>query len=102
MLLLPVGGLALTALALRTRAWPEMTGIGAGLAGLLLVVAYTNRSYTPCLVEPTTVTRTPGYRPPICGGMDPIPWLVVGVLLMMIAVGTYAILHTREHRARTS
>ena len=81
--LLPIGGLALVALALRTRVWPEAMGVLTALGGLVLFVAYSNRNYVPCPVEPTTVTRLPGYRAPVCGGIDPVPWLVVGILLLM-------------------
>lgn len=93
--LLPIGGAALAALALRTRVWPEAVGVATGLGGLLLLVAYTNRSYAPCPIEPTTVTRLPGYRPPVCGGIDPVPWLVVGIVVVVVSIGIYASLRQR-------
>jgi hypothetical protein len=47
-----IGGLALVALALRTHVRPNATGIGAGLAALLLFVAYRNRNFVAtCPVE---------------------------------------------------
>jgi hypothetical protein len=75
--------------------WPEVLGIGAGVAGLLLFVAYANSSYAPCPIEPTTVTRLPGYRPPACGGIDPLPWLVVGIVLVTVCVLSYSALRLR-------
>ena len=94
--LLPIGGAALVVLALRARVWPEALGIGTGVAGLLLFVAYANLNYAPCPIEPTTVTRLPGYRPPACGGIDPMPWLVIGIALLAITLISYSALRRRQ------
>src|SRR6266511_1018101 len=96
--LMPVAAAMTGVLVWRSRLWPEASGAGAGIAALMLFVAYANRSYAPCPVEPSTVTRIPGYQPPVCGGIEPLPWLILGILVLVASVGTFAILHARPER----
>lgn len=89
-LVLPIGALSALVLILTARSWPELLGVGSGIGSLALGIAFLNRNSSPCPVEPTTVTRIPGYQPPDCGGVDPVPWLMAGMILILATVAAYA------------
>lgn len=75
--------------ALWANAWPEAplgTFIGMGL--LCLLVAFINRGYVPC-PSGVTIGLTPGRTSWACGGLNPVPWLVVGVLLVVAGISYY-------------
>jgi len=96
-LVLPFALLALALAARRNRAWPEapMGGL-TGVGSICLLVAYINRAYSPCPTGPTRVRVVSGGHFS-CGGFDPMPWLMVGLLLA--AVGCVGYLVLRRTRA---
>lgn len=89
-LVLPVGALSVLALVLTARSWPELLGVGSGIGSLALAIAFLNRNYSPCPVVPTTGTRFPGTQLPACGGNDPLPWLLAGMILILGSIAAYA------------
>ena len=88
MLILPFAIGALAFAARRNRGWPESTmGALLGIGTVLLAIAYGNRDYSPC---PGRIRLAPGeyFR---CGGRDPVPWLVIGLVLVVAgSVGYWA------------
>lgn len=75
--------------------WPEAplgSLIGVGL--LCLLVAFLSRDYEPCPGEP--VILNPGDPSFSCGGMNPVPWLVVGILLSGAGAIGYFIFMARK------
>lgn len=57
--------------------WGGLLGVGI----VSLFVAFRSRGYSPCPPAGTPVLFGPGQSGG-CGGMDPMPWLVVGALLL--------------------
>jgi hypothetical protein len=78
-LLLPFAALAVWFVARSAAGWPEILGVVLGAAAVCLAVAVTNRDYTACPEGPITVP--PGQTSFSCGGLDPLPWLVAGLVL---------------------
>lgn len=91
-LVLPVGAASALLLTVRAHRWPDSLGILAGLGLLAVSVSFLNRHFNRCPLEPPTVTRQPGFRAPQCGGLNPFPWLIVGILLLVIAIASYSVL----------
>jgi nitrate reductase NapE component len=89
-IVLPIGALSALVLILTARSWPEVLGVGSGIGSLALGIAFLNRNYSPCPDAPTTGIRLPGHRPPDCGGIDPLPWLMAGMVLLLGSVAAYA------------
>lgn len=80
----PFALLALLVVGRTVRVWPEIAGVLEGAAALILFVAITNLNSTPC---PTSGSggiyvggRTDGASFS-CGGLDPAPWLLVGLVV---------------------
>ncbi len=94
--LLPLAGVVLWLVARRASGWPEILGLGAGLGAVCLLVAFRSRDYNPCPEEP--VTLAPGETSFECGGLDPIPWLVTGLTVVLLSSVAYAL--TRRSRTR--
>jgi hypothetical protein len=94
--LLPIGAIAIAALAWRDPVWPEPVGIGAGIGALALAVAYVNRNYQSCSAAPSSGTTYPGYRAPLCnGGTNPVVWLALGITLTLASVTAFKVLRNR-------
>ncbi len=89
---LPFAAAALAVAGVRNRAWPEapMGGL-VGVGVTCLFVAYRNRGYSPCPTGPMRLARDEHFS---CGGFDPAPWLIVGMLL--IATGILGYLASRR------
>ena len=78
--ILPVAIVALTLSAWHFRAWPEAaTGALLGVGGVLLAIGFLNLGTVPC-PQSGTMTLAPG-ESWSCGGRDPVPWLVTGIVL---------------------
>jgi len=78
---LPVFGMAFAFVARQTRYPLDVLRGPVGTGVMLLVVAYINRVYQPCV---------PGaFR---CGGFDPHPWLVIGAVLTAAGLTAYTAL----------
>jgi len=86
---LPFALLALALVAARSAGGREMFGVisGAGLTGLLVWAL--NVGSTPCSdsSDPTRVQ---------CGGLDPTPWLVGGLALVLAGIGAYVVARRSE------
>jgi hypothetical protein len=69
----------------------EAIGFVAGLGSMLVLVGLLNRDYTPC---PAGGLSLPAGSPPgssvSCGGLDPMPWLIAGLVVSAVAVVGYA------------
>ncbi len=91
MFILPVALGAVVLAARRNRSWPEaLAGGFLGVAAVCLLVAYLQRGYVPCPPLPATVHVGPGQGGG-CGGLDPTPWLGVGLLLAATGLLSYAL-----------
>ena len=89
--LLPFAVLAIWFVARKSRIWPEILGLVGGLGVVGLVIAAIHREGTGCRSsgEPDgSITVT-------CGGLDPKPWLVGGLLLLALAPALYALARRR-------
>jgi hypothetical protein len=86
--ILPFAALAVWFVARTARAWPELFGVGTGAGAVCLLVAALNREYNPCPEGPITVP--PGETSYSCGGLDPLPWLVAGIVLGLAGAAAYA------------
>ena len=65
----------------RNRTWPEgPMGGSVGIGLVCLIIAYLNRHYAPCSNVPSTIPL--GQRFWSCGGLDPLPWLAAGGVLI--------------------
>ena len=91
--LLPLAVVGLVLVVRRVRAWPEISGTGAGFGVLCFLIAFLNRDYTPCPKGP--ITLSPGAGEFECGGFDPVPWLVAGLALVVLSSLAYALARSR-------
>jgi hypothetical protein len=85
----PLAGIAIW-LALRFgRAGPEMLGMVSGAGAVCLLIALLNRNTSPCAEEGHILS--PAETEAGCGGLEPMPWLVAGVVLVAAGVVAYAL-----------
>jgi hypothetical protein len=88
---LPIAVIAVVVAARRNRAWPEAPmGALAGAGTNFLYVAFMNRDSSPCPPGPIHSTLSNG-QSFSCGGLDPIPWLTAGALLVVAGVLGYVV-----------
>lgn len=88
-LVLPFALLAVWFVARNGAGWPELLGALVGAGGVCLAVAVRSWDYNPCSDEPVRLPAgTTSYS---CGGMDPIPWLVTGIVLVVAGPVAYAL-----------
>jgi hypothetical protein len=94
-LVMPFGLVFLWLAVRRTHAWPEwVMGGPLGLGATLLLIAYLNRGYVPCIPS-GTMSRSQGAHS--CGGHDPAPWLAIGAILVIAGItGFSAARRTRQ------
>jgi hypothetical protein len=92
-LMLPFAAIAVWLVGRTARMWPEILGSLAGAGALCLAVAAANRDYVACPDGP--ITLGPGEDSFSCGGLDPLPWLVVGVVLLVAGPALYALARRR-------
>lgn len=99
LLVLPFAAAALLFVASRAPHLSESLGFAAGVGATLLLIAFLNRDYRPC--PQNGVLSSPPDAPPgtsvECGGFDPIPWLVTG--LVVGALGVFAYVFASRMRA---
>jgi hypothetical protein len=96
--LLPAALLALLVVSWFVRLWPEIAGVLEGAAALSLFVGISNLGTTPCPASGSHTVRV-GADPGAtwsCGGMEPLPWLLVGFALAGVGVGVYALARIRS------
>ena len=96
--LLPAALAVLVLTAVFIRTWPEATGVLLGAAALLLFVGSANLNSTPCPSSGSGAVHVgrPGDATFSCGGWDPVPWLVAGLVLAGASVGFYSLARWRE------
>ena len=83
-------------LALRLgRGWPEALGTISGAGAVSLLIAFLNRGTMSCADE--SLTLGPGETEITCGGLDPIPWLVAGLVLAAAGAIAYALARRGAH-----
>src|SRR5687768_17474878 len=77
-------------LALRFgRAGPEMLGMVAGAGAVCLLIALLNRNTRSCAEEGHILS--PAETEASCGGLEPMPWLVAGLVLVAAGFVAYAL-----------
>ncbi len=92
--LLPLAASALFFVAWQAPRLAETVGFAGGIALVALLVAFLSRDYKPCGTH-GSLSVPPGAPPGTsvsCGGTDPVPWLVSGLALGVVATLTYAFL----------
>ena len=101
-LILPFAIGALRLAGKRNRIWPEAApGAFVGIGSVCVFIAYLHRSDSPCSASGGTIWVRPGDFGS-CGGLDPMPWLKVGVALTVSGLLAYAVLQrTGLGRANT-
>ncbi len=82
---LPFAVCAVWLVARGSRIWPELLGLAGGAGVVGFVVAAVNRDGDGCK---TTIEN--GATTVTCGGLDPTPWLVGGLVLLLAASLLYA------------
>jgi hypothetical protein len=83
-------------LALRFgRAGPEMLGLVSGAGAVCLLIAFLNRGTTPCTEQGHTLS--PGETEVGCGGLQPTPWLIAGLVLVAVGIVVYALARRGTH-----
>src|SRR6476661_9902648 len=86
---LPVAAAALVLVARWSHAWPESALGGLiGVGAVCLFVAYRNRAYALCPPAGISIRLVAGERF-TCGGFDPVPWLTIGALLLLLGLAGY-------------
>src|SRR6266542_166720 len=76
----------------RNRAWPEaLIGGLVGTGATCLFIAYLHRDDSPCPPGPVHMVVHRGDFGS-CGGFDPTPWLVTGLVLAVSGIVAYLIL----------
>ena len=94
----PVALLALFVALWLVRAWPGIASGIVGLASLILLVGILNLGSTPCPSSGSGMSYGgpgTGAMSTSCGGWDPVPWLLVGVVLAGAGFSVYALARSR-------
>ena len=90
-LILPLAVAALTFAARRNRKWPEAPAGGlTGVGSMCLFIAFLHRDYSPCPSVGRLLVRQGAFGH--CGGLDPIPWMQIGIALTVSGLLAYLIL----------
>jgi hypothetical protein len=87
---LPFAVIALWLAARRSRIWPEILGLVGGIGVIGFVIAAVNHDGSGC-----RTSEEDGFTTVTCGGLDPMPWLVSGLLLVAAASVLYAFARRR-------
>ena len=87
---LPFAVAAVWLVARGGRLWPEILGLVGGIGAIGIVIAALNREGSGC-----RTTEEGGFTTVTCGGLDPLPWLVAGLLLPAVASLLYGLARRR-------
>jgi len=87
---LPFALVVLAIVATRSPRLPEATGFVSGIGLALLLVAFLNRDYQPCPAS-GVLRVAPGQQSFSCGGLDPHPWLYLGLAVTAAGAVTYLV-----------
>lgn len=95
---LPAALLALAVVGWTVRVWPEIAGMLVGVAALSLFVGLVNLGSTPCPASGSGFVSADGRTGTTssCGGLDPSPWLLVGVALAGAGLAVFALARDRS------
>ncbi len=98
LLVFPVALVWLVVVVRTVRVWPEVAGVLAGAAALSLLVGFANLHSRPCPARGSGGVRYRGGAGSTssCGGLDPWPWLLVGVALGCTGAMVYGIARMRS------
>lgn len=100
LLVLPFAAAAVLFVAWRAPHVLETLGSVAGVGVTLLLVAFLSRDYRPC---PEGGLSLPPDAPPgtsvECGGFDPAPWLLAGLMSLALPLLAYATASLRRRGA---
>ncbi len=92
--ILPLAAVLLIWVARSAPRPTEALGFIEGIGATLLLVAFLGRDYTPCPAHARF--DLPAGSPPgssvSCGGFDPLPWLIAGIVVSGLALLSYAVL----------
>jgi hypothetical protein len=91
-------GIVFALLLLRRHRDASGWGFLAGLGVLVSVVGAINLDYQPCPPGPVKGVIPPGGSSVSgsCGGVDGLPWLIVGLVILAVAVAAYVVAHNRQ------
>ena len=96
--IMPVAAVLLILVAWNSPRSTEALGFINGIGVPLLLVAFLNRDFTPCPTD--GIIYLPAGSPPgssaSCGGLDPVPWLITGIVVSALALLSYAALRRRN------
>jgi hypothetical protein len=87
---LPFAVIAIWLVARGGRIWPEILGLVGGIGVIGIVIAALNHEGGGC-----KTTEEDGFTTVTCGGIDPTPWLVSGLLLLAAAALLYGFARRR-------
>jgi hypothetical protein len=70
------------------RSWPEapLGGFFIGPGVICLLVAILSLDYAPCPADPISLAPGQSFS---CGGLDPAPWLIAGLVLVVVGLAVY-------------
>lgn len=87
---LPFALVLLAIVATRAPRLPEALGFVSGIGVALLLVAFLNRDYEACPAN-GVLRLAPGQQSVSCGGLDPYPWLYLGLTVTAAGVVMYLV-----------
>lgn len=90
LLTVPVGMLLTAWLVRARRTGRELLGLAAGVGAVSVLVGGLNLDYRPCPTDGVVLAY--GQTEFSCGGFDGLPWLIVGVMAVVVAGVAYALL----------
>lgn len=91
--LLPAAAILLALASRYARRLSDMLGVVVGVGALLVVIGALHLNDHPCSPSRVIVVP-PGRSDAGCGGFSGLPWLAVGLVLLMLGLATH--LHTRR------
>jgi hypothetical protein len=90
---LPFAVIAIWLVARSGRIWPEILGLIGGIGVIGFVIAAVNRDGSGC-----KTTDEGGFTTVTCGGIDPKPWFVAGLLFLAVASLLYGFVRRRMEK----
>ncbi len=96
---LPFALVALWAVARGSRYWPTALGLISGAGLVCLLIWALNRDYEPCPPGGISVSADDPSSSFTCGGHDPLPWLVAGIVLTLAGAVAFAVLRRLDRFA---
>ena len=96
LLVLPFAACALASIAWRAPHLSEGLGFVAGIGATLMLVAFLNRDHRPCPEDGLSLPAGASPTSFECGGLDPTPWLLAGVVTAALALVGYGIAALRR------